>query len=167
MLSCDDEKNCILTEQMASIETFEQSQYKKDIELMQLDLIINLKAQILLNNIEDEIINENLCTMINENKRKKSKITMYFKPLEMKTNCWNNIDEDLFEINGIKESIIKNLDDINENEPITFNLRRKKLRGILLYKTDELIAIKTSENKIYELTYKQINEDKIKIKKEI
>ena len=134
---------------------------------MQLDLIINLKAQILLNNIEDEIINENLFTMINENKRKKSKITMYFKPLEMKTNCWNNIDEDLFEINGIKESIIKNLDDINENEPITFNLRRKKLRGILLYKTDELIAIKTSENKIYELTYKQINEDKIKIKKVI
>lgn len=73
----------------------------------------------------------------------------------------------MFEISGIKEEIKENLSNFKNTDPIIVFFRRKKIKGFLLEVTEEEVVFETTDKKVYNFSFKQIDLEKIKFEKEI
>lgn len=133
-----------------------------------LDSQISLKVQSILNDIEDEVISETAYLQYElQTKKRVRSSSFYYRPQEMKTDASLNADEDNFEIEGTKQKIIDSLAHFNENDPVLCIMRRKKIRGVFLYKNSNVVRIESLDKKIFDFSYRQIGEDSIRFEREI
>ncbi|OQS54537.1 hypothetical protein EHP00_43 [Ecytonucleospora hepatopenaei] len=142
--------------------------YKDIVDIDAIDCEVQMKVASIINEIENEILIENSLLIYDEYKRKKGRQSyIYIKPVELKTDCASNAEEDLFEISGIKEEIKENLSNFKNTDPIIVFFRRKKIKGFLLEVTEEEVVFETTDKKVYNFSFKQIDLEKIKFEKEI
>ncbi|KAL6122820.1 hypothetical protein NUSPORA_00079 [Nucleospora cyclopteri] len=137
-----------------------------NLHLAKLDFEVKLKVHKILDKIEEELDHEMNYINYQEYKAKKSRLSqVYIRPIELKTNYIYNAEEDIFEIEGGKDAIIAKIKEFKAGDPILCLLRRKKIKGIFEYFNDKIVAFRSNDKKIYEMTYKQIDEDKIRFER--
>ncbi|ORD93940.1 hypothetical protein ECANGB1_1341 [Enterospora canceri] len=164
----DESKNLAFNDQVASISVNKRMAYEDYIDMDALDCRISYKVQEMLNEIENELIMESTHVLYNEHGNKKTRAYLHaFRSLEMKTNCFQNAEEDLFEIDGVKDAIIEQMMEFETNDALVVSIKRKKIKDRFIGMDKDSVFIESLDGKTLEYTYRQIDEDGIKFEKEI